>query len=149
MRGLVALTLFMALFLAAGPLVHAKPARSKITQSKKTKKKPQKGMASWYGANHQGKRTANGEKFNMNALTAAHKTLPMGSVVKVKSMTTGKTVTVRINDRGPFVRGRIIDVSKAAAQKLGFISRGTDRVEISVVSSPRKPASNKKAIVSN
>lgn len=141
MKGLIALTLFMALFVGAGPVAHAKPSHSKVTHSKKSKKKPQRGMASWYGANHQGKRTANGEKFNMNALTAAHRTLPMGSMVKVKSLTTGKTVTVRINDRGPFAKGRIIDVSKAAAQKLGFMSRGTDRVEISVVSSPRKPAS--------
>lgn len=141
MKGLIVLTLFMALFVGVSPAVHAKSAHSKITHSKKSKKKPQRGMASWYGANHQGKRTANGEKFNMNALTAAHRTLPMGSMVKVKSLTTGKTVTVRINDRGPFAKGRIIDVSKAAAKKLGFMSRGTDRVEISVVSSPRKPAS--------
>lgn len=141
MKGLIALTLFMALFIGVNPAVHAKSSHSKVTHSKKSKKKPQRGMASWYGANHQGKRTANGEKFNMNALTAAHRTLPMGSMVKVKSLTTGKTVTVRINDRGPFAKGRIIDVSKAAAQKLGFMSRGTDRVEISVVSSPRKPAS--------
>lgn len=141
MKGLIALTLFMALFIGVNPVVHAKSAHSKTTHSKKSKKKPQRGMASWYGANHQGKRTANGEKFNMHALTAAHRTLPMGSMVKVKSLTTGKTVTVRINDRGPFAKGRIIDVSKAAAQKLGFMSRGTDRVEISVVSSPRKPAS--------
>lgn len=135
------MTLFVGLIFGAGPLVHAKSAHSKVTHSKKTKKKLQRGMASWYGSNHQGKRTANGEKFNMNALTAAHKTLPMGSMVKVKSLTSGKSVTVRINDRGPFARGRIIDVSKAAAQKLGFLSRGTDRVEINVISSPRKPAS--------
>ncbi|MBS1969333.1 MAG: septal ring lytic transglycosylase RlpA family protein [Bdellovibrionales bacterium] len=144
MRGFVAMTLFMALFFGVGSVTHAKSSRSKTThsQSKKTKKKKgQRGTASWYGANHQGKRTASGEKFNMNALTAAHRTLPMGSMVKVKSLTTGKAVTVRINDRGPFAKGRIIDVSKAAAQKLGFISRGTDKVEITVVSSPRKPAS--------
>lgn len=135
------MTLFVGLTFGTGTLVHGKSSHSKVTHSKKTKKKSQRGMASWYGSNHQGKRTANGEKFNMNALTAAHRTLPMGSMVKVKSLTTGKSVTVRINDRGPFARGRIIDVSKAAAQKLGFISRGTDRVEINVISSPRKPAS--------
>lgn len=77
----------------------------------------------------------------MNALTAAHRTLPMNSMVKVKSLTTGKTVTVRINDRGPFAKGRIIDVSKAAAKKLGFLGKGTDKVEITVMSTPRKPAS--------
>lgn len=144
MRGFVAITLFIVLFFGVGSITQAKPSRSKAThsQSKKTKKKKgQRGTASWYGANHQGKRTASGEKFNMNALTAAHRTLPMGSMVKVKSLTTGKIVTVRINDRGPFAKGRIIDVSKAAAQKLGFLSRGTDKVEITVVSSARKPAS--------
>lgn len=138
------MTLFMALFFGVGSITHAKASRTKTahSQSKKNKKKKgQRGTASWYGANHQGKRTASGEKFNMNALTAAHRTLPMGSMVKVKSLTTGKAVTVRINDRGPFAKGRIIDVSKAAAQKLGFIGRGTDKVEITVVSSPRKPAS--------
>jgi len=135
------MTLFMVLFFGVEPVVHAKPKHAKIKSSEKSKKKPQRGTASWYGANHQGKRTASGEKFNMNDLTAAHKTLPMGSFVKVKSLTTGKTITVRINDRGPFAKGRIIDVSKAAAQKLGFIKRGTDRVEIVLVSKSRKPAS--------
>jgi rare lipoprotein A len=142
MKGLIALALFMALFVGAGPVAHAKSSHSKTAHTKKSKqKKSQRGTASWYGANHQGKKTASGEKFNMNALTAAHRTLPMGSMVKVKSLTTGKSVTVRINDRGPFAKGRIIDVSKAAAQKLGFISRGTDKVEVTVVSSVRKPAS--------
>lgn len=141
MRALISATLFIALAFGAGPLAHAKSSYARQSQSRKVKKKLQRGMASWYGANHQGKRTASGEKFNMNALTAAHRTLPMNSVVKVKSLSTGKTVLVRINDRGPFAQGRIIDVSKAAAQKLGFIKRGTDRVEIDVVSTPRKPAS--------
>lgn len=79
----------------------------------------------------------------MNALTAAHRTLPMGSMVKVKSLSTGKTVTVRINDRGPFAKGRIIDVSKAAAKKLGFLKKGTDKVEVTVVSSPGKRLASK------
>jgi peptidoglycan lytic transglycosylase len=142
MRGLVSAILFLALFFGTSDFAEAKKAtRSKVSQTKKSKKKSQRGTASWYGSTHQGKRTASGEKFNMNALTAAHRTLPMGSVVKIKSLTTGKSVVVRINDRGPFAHGRIIDVSKAAAQKLGFIKRGTDRVEVSIVSSPRKPAS--------
>jgi rare lipoprotein A len=93
----------------------------------------QKGKASWYGDEHQAMRTASGEKFDMNELTAAHRTLPFNSIVEVKSLSTGKSVRVRINDRGPFSKGRIIDVSKAAASQLGFLSKGTDRVEITVI----------------
>jgi rare lipoprotein A len=98
----------------------------------------QKGRASWYGDSHQGKRTASGEKFNMGELTAAHRTLPMNSIVRVKSLSSGKSVDVRVNDRGPFSKGRIIDVSKAAAEQLGFIEKGTDKVEIEVISIPKE-----------
>ena len=75
------------------------------------------GVASWYALSS---RTASGERMNANAMTAAHKYLPFGTVVKVKNMKTGKTVKVRINDRGPFVRGRIIDLSRAAARQIGL-----------------------------
>jgi rare lipoprotein A len=78
------------------------------------------GIASWYGPRFHGKRTASGERFNTNELTAAHKTLPFGTRVRVKSLSNGKEVVVRINDRGPFVKGRIIDLSHAAAQMLGL-----------------------------
>lgn len=88
----------------------------------------QLGIASWYGPRFQGKRTANGERFNTNELTAAHKTLPFGTRVRVKSQVNGKEVVVRINDRGPFIRGRIIDLSYAAAQAIGLI--GIKQVEI-------------------
>jgi rare lipoprotein A len=91
------------------------------------------GGASWYGPGFHGKRAASGEKFNQNAMTAAHKTLPFGTVVKVIDQRTGKSVTVTINDRGPFHRGRIIDLSKAAATKLGFRNAGTTKVCISSV----------------
>lgn len=80
----------------------------------------QSGKASWYGPGFHGRRTASGEIFNTNSLTAAHKTLPFGSRVKVTSARTGRSVVVRINDRGPFVRGRIIDLSKASARLLGM-----------------------------
>jgi len=80
----------------------------------------QSGAASWYGPGFHGRRTASGETFNQNALTAAHKTLPFGSRVRVVNQQTGRSVVVRINDRGPFVRGRIIDLSKASAQALGI-----------------------------
>ena len=77
------------------------------------------GMASWYGPGFQGRRTASGEIFNTNALTAAHRTLPFGTRVRVVNKRNGRSVVVRINDRGPFVRGRVIDLSKSAARALG------------------------------
>jgi rare lipoprotein A len=89
------------------------------------------GSASWYGPGFHGKKTASGERFNQNAMTAAHKTLPLGSVVTVKDQSTGKTVKVTINDRGPFVKGRIIDLSKGAASKLGFVAKGHTKVCLS------------------
>lgn len=88
----------------------------------------ERGLASWYGPRFHGKRTASGERFNTQAMTAAHKTLPFGTQVRVKSLSTGKEVVVRINDRGPFIKGRIIDLSNAAAKALGF--RGVQQVEI-------------------
>lgn len=87
-----------------------------------------RGVASWYGPGFQGRLTANGERFDMNELTAAHRTLPFGTHVEVESHSTGKKVRVRINDRGPFVGGRIIDLSKAAAQQLGIVNHGHDLV---------------------
>jgi rare lipoprotein A len=91
------------------------------------------GGASWYGPGFHGKRAASGERFNQNAMTAAHRTLPFGTVVKVVDQRTGKSVTVKINDRGPFHGSRIIDLSKAAASKLGFRNAGTTKVCISNV----------------
>lgn len=91
------------------------------------------GVASFYGRRFHGRRTANGERFNMNAMTAAHKTLPFGTKVRVTNPRNGKSVVVRINDRGPFVRGRTIDVSRAAARELGMISRGHARVDLAIV----------------
>ncbi|MBS7536196.1 septal ring lytic transglycosylase RlpA family protein [Ancylobacter sonchi] len=88
------------------------------------------GMASYYGY---GGRTANGERHNAQALTAAHRTLPFGTKVRVTNTANGRSVVVRINDRGPFIRGRIIDVSTAAADSLGFRSRGVARVDLAVV----------------
>ena len=81
----------------------------------------EQGIASWYGPRFQGKLTANGERFNTQSLTAAHKTLPFGTRVRVRSLSDAKEVIVRINDRGPFVKGRIIDLSQAAARVLGFV----------------------------
>ena len=88
------------------------------------------GMASYYGAELAGNRTANGERFNPSAMTAAHRTLPMGTKVRVTNKANGKSVVVRINDRGPFAKGRIIDVSRGAAEKISMVRSGTARVKI-------------------
>jgi rare lipoprotein A len=96
----------------------------------------QTGEASWYGEPHHGRRTASGEIFDMNQLTAAHRTLPFGARVLVTNLRNDRSVEVRINDRGPHVPGRIIDVSYAAAQKLDALSGGPFPVHLRVVSLP-------------
>jgi rare lipoprotein A len=88
------------------------------------------GMASWYGDRFHGRPTATGETFDMNALTAAHKTLPLPGLVEVTNLETGRTVILRVNDRGPFVDGRIIDLSRGAARELGLLERGVGRVRV-------------------
>ena len=93
----------------------------------------QKGIASWYGPNFHGKYTSNGEVYNMFSFTAAHKTLPMNTIVKVTNLINGKSVIVRINDRGPFVKGRIIDLSYAAGKKIGLDVMGTAPVKLTVI----------------
>lgn len=94
----------------------------------------QVGIASWYGPGFHGNRTANGEIYDQYELTAAHRTLPLGTRAMVTNITNGRSVEVRINDRGPFVKGRIIDLSTAAAEALGIIGRGVAMVEVEVVS---------------
>jgi rare lipoprotein A len=93
----------------------------------------QEGLASWYGGKFQGRTTSSGEVFDTNLMTAAHKSLPFGTVVKVTDLDTGSSTVVRINDRGPFVEGRIIDLSRAAADQLGMVGRGVARVSVEVV----------------
>ena len=87
-----------------------------------------RGLASWYGEKFHGRRTASGERFDMNALTAAHPSLPFGSRVRVRNLRNGREVEVRINDRGPFTGGRVIDLSRAAAQVLGLVQAGVGPV---------------------
>ncbi|MEO3430185.1 septal ring lytic transglycosylase RlpA family protein [Pelagibius sp. CAU 1746] len=91
------------------------------------------GIASWYGPGFHGKSTANGEVYDQNAMTAAHRTLPMPSVVQVTNLENGRSVKVRINDRGPFAHGRIIDMSKRAAELLGFVKQGTAKVRVQIL----------------
>ncbi|MGJ8645542.1 septal ring lytic transglycosylase RlpA family protein [Marinomonas colpomeniae] len=93
----------------------------------------QNGEASYYADKYQGRKTANGEFFDQKAMTAAHKRLPFGSKVKVTNVENGKSIVVRINDRGPFIRGRIIDLSKSAFQRIGNTNLGIIEVEIEVL----------------
>ncbi len=90
----------------------------------------EQGVASWYGREFHGRRTSNGEVYDMYALSAAHKTLPLPTRARVTNIATGKSIVVRINDRGPFKKGRLIDLSYAAARELGFVNAGTAMVEV-------------------
>jgi rare lipoprotein A len=93
----------------------------------------QRGLASWYGPRFHGEPTAQGELFNMNALTAAHRSLPLGTRVRVTHLGNGRSVVVRINDRGPYKRGVIIDLSRRAANEIGMVQQGRARVRVEVV----------------
>ena len=99
----------------------------------------QKGIASWYGKDFHGRKTANGEIYDMYAMTAAHKTLPLGTYVRVRNLENNREVDVRLNDRGPFVRGRIIDLSYTSAKKIGLVGPGTAPVEIIALGAPAQP----------
>ncbi len=101
--------------------------------SSRNEKYYQTGIASWYGREFNGKKTASGEKFDMNALSAAHRTLPFGSVVEVRNLANGKSVKVKINDRGPFRAKRIIDLSYAAGKKIGIVKSGEGKVGLIVL----------------
>ncbi len=94
------------------------------------------GIASWYGAPYHNRRGSNGEIYDMNAMTAAHRTLPLGSIVRVTNTESGKSAVVRITDRGPFIEGRIIDLSQAAAKQIGLVRQGTGRVRVEVLKTP-------------
>lgn len=98
--------------------------------------RPMLGIASWYGPGFDGKQTASGEHFDKDHFTAAHRSLPFGTVVRVKNLHNGRSVDVRINDRGPFVKGRIIDLSEAAAHQIDMKQRGIGEVEVRVLSLP-------------
>ena len=117
------------------PLVEEEPA---TPQGKKVE---QIGKASWYGPHHDGKETATGETFDPDELTAASPTLPLGSTAVVTNLETGKSVKVKINDRGPYVKGRKIDLSQAAARKIGLTHKGVARVKI-VSTVPHKARKN-------
>jgi len=123
--------LFMLFVLAAGDLLSSIACSNRISQSGGV---AQTGIASWYGHPFDGRLTANGEVYDMEKLTAAHRTFPFGTVLRVENVANHKTVEVRINDRGPFVQGRIIDLSHAAAQTIAM--PGIANVQLEVLSAP-------------
>jgi rare lipoprotein A len=98
----------------------------------------QSGIASWYGHPYHGRKTASGEVYDMDKLTAAHRTWAFGTVARVRNLSNGRSIDVRINDRGPFVRGRIIDLSRAAAGRIDMLGAGVTKVRVTVVEAPRK-----------
>lgn len=102
----------------------------------------ERGEASWYGPGFHGKMTANGETYDQNDLTAAHRTLPFDTRVRVENLDNGKSVTVRINDRGPYARGRIIDLSKKAAENIDMVDSGVARVRLILIDS-KEPVSRR------
>lgn len=108
----------------------------------------QRGLASWYGKKFHGRKTSNGEIYDMYAMSAAHKTLPLGTFVRVTNLENGKTIDVRINDRGPFVRGRIIDLSYKAAKKMGIVGPGTAPVEVVALGMAPKGTGSQGAVTS-
>ena len=148
-HGLAILCLIVGLGAAQGPNISEATAapvssvqRQPEVRKQVDKTKPyQVGTASWYGQIFHGKPTASGEPYDMYDMTAAHLKLPMGSYVKVTNLRNGRAVVVRVNDRGPIVPGRIIDLSYGAAQALQFKARGLQRVRLDLVNPPaQKPA---------
>jgi rare lipoprotein A len=126
LRKVLVLGLVACIAACAGP----RPAPPPPAPAPETPVFSQEGTASWYGPAHNGRTTANGETFDMQALTAAHRSLPFGAVVRVTNLENGRTVKVRINDRGPYVKNRIIDLSARAARDLGIKAGGVARVRI-------------------
>ena len=120
------------------PLTSAAPMTSKSLKAVKTLKLRYVGTASWYGKQHHGQKTASGETYDMRQLMAAHRTLPLGTRLLVTNLRNGRTVEVRVNDRGPIATGRIIDLSYAAAEELGALSEGVFPVRIRVVATPAR-----------
>ena len=119
--------------IAYGDYVNTTGMSRKQIQSIKNHPKTQIGIASYYGKKFHKKRTANGEIFNMYKVSAAHKSYPLGTKVRVTNLENGKSLKLVINDRGPFISGRIIDLSYKAARKLGFVNQGTVKVRIDVL----------------
>lgn len=129
-----ALATLLALMMACGAGAEERNGHARRDERARRGDRVLYGKAAWYGAKHHGKKTASGERFDRRKLTAAHRTLPFGTRVRVTNLSNGKSVVVRINDRGPFgKRSRVIDVSEAAARKLGMLSSGVVRVKLEIL----------------
>jgi rare lipoprotein A len=115
------------------PTFRANPPERELVIRPKAEPAPITGLASWYGEAFHGRTTASGEVYDMHGLTAAHRNLPLGTWAEITNLRNGRFVTVRINDRGPSIKGRTLDVSKAAAQALGFVGAGITTVQIRIV----------------
>jgi rare lipoprotein A len=124
-----------------GPSVHAQQAASQIAKPQTPHRQHwfQFGRASWYGHALQGLPTANGEAYDMNAMTCAHRTLPLGSLIRVTNLRNHRSQVVRVNDRGPMIETRVVDLSYAAAKRLGFSYRGTAKVRIDLIDTRPTP----------
>lgn len=123
-----------SLFMITPAMAHSHKKVHHVKQHRVTKaRNNQIGIASWYGNGFNNRKTASGERFRANSLTAAHRSLPLGTMVLVKNLTNGKTTTLKINDRGPYVGHRIMDVSKGAAVKLGMLNKGTAKISIQII----------------
>lgn len=122
----ILVALAMSVFACSGGPAH-KAVKTSLDAEKFT------GVASWYGPGFQGRRTANGEKFNMHQMTAAHRNLPFGTQLRVTHLENGKSVTVTVNDRGPFITGRVLDLSYAAAKQIGMLGSGHAEVRARVL----------------
>jgi len=134
---LVFLILFLAACVPRHRIVYERrtPPPEKGTIEKRESRGVQQGIASWYGADFHGKQTSSGEVYDMYQLTCAHNTLPLGTIVMVTNLENGRSVELKVNDRGPFVKERIIDVSYAAAQMLGMWEKGTALVKVEFIGS--------------
>jgi rare lipoprotein A len=126
----------LGLVLGAGALLGCAGGGADRPEPPRRERFSQRGEASWYGPQFHGRPTASGEVFDMHRRSAAHRSLPFGTVVRVRNLDNGREIEVRINDRGPFVRGRIVDLSRAAAEELGMLDNGIAPVRLWVVSWP-------------
>ncbi|GAB5533847.1 MAG: hypothetical protein Rubg2KO_00960 [Rubricoccaceae bacterium] len=132
-------TLFFAA-LALGLMAAPVEAQRIAPGGKRAEARVQSGVASYYARSLHGNRTANGERYNHGAMTVAHKSLPFGTLLRVRSQHSGRAVLVRVNDRGPFIRGRVLDLSGAAADRLRMRQRGTARVSYEIVDPATLPS---------
>ncbi len=129
------LSLSLVLLLAGHACTSTRPTSVEGVEKRET----QQGIASWYGPGFHGRPTASGEIYDMHALTAAHRTLPIGTMIEVRNLENGRTTLARVNDRGPHKRGRIVDLSLGAAEALGIEQAGLARVRLTVVAKPGSP----------